>query len=155
MIRAKNNVSDVLTRKKSIYCTNSKTGGQRKWCCYFHCQDSFCYGTKVNLDDYFVFKKCWTLSLYRDLTCSELGNICQIITVEVEQFFIIDLFNCSWTMIIAIIVNMLVFFMQIFHSTILSFSSRTFFDFSGDFFSLSFFIFEWSLLPSLWSKACC
>ena len=41
--------------------------------------------------------------------------------------------------------------MQIFRLRILRFYSRTFFDFSSDFFTLSFFNFEWSLLP--WSKA--
>ena len=48
-----------------------------------------------------------------------------------------------------------VFLMQIFCLTIFRFSSRIFFDFSGDFFTLSFFIFQWSLLLSLRSKACC
>ena len=63
--------------------------------------------------------------------------------------------NCSWTKFMAIIVIVLVFFMQIFRLTILRFSSGTFFDFSSDFFTPSLFIFEWSLLLSLWSKACC
>ena len=65
------------------------------------------------------------------------------------------LFNCSWTKFIAIIVNVLVFFMQIFLVTVLRFSSRTFFDFWSDFLTLSCFIFEWSLFLSLRSKACC
>ena len=63
-------------------------------------------------------------------------------------------FNCSWTKFITIIVNVLNFFMQIFGLIILRFSSRTLFDFSFDFFTHLFVIFEWSLLHSLRSKAC-
>ena len=51
---------------------------------------------------------------------------------------------CILSKFIAIIVNLCVFFMQIFRMTILRFSSRTFFDFSSDIFTLSFFIFLWT-----------
>ena len=54
--------------------------------------------------------------------------------------------NYSWTKFIAIIVNLLVFLMQIFLLIIFRFSSGNLFDFSSDFFELSFFSFEWSLL---------
>ena len=61
---------------------------------------------------------------------------------------IYDLFNCSWTKFIAIIVNVLVFFMQIFRLTILRFS-RTFFDFSRLFhaFVLHFWVISIALTP--------
>ena len=39
-------------------------------------------------------------------------------------------FNCSWTKFMEIMVNVLVFFVQIFRLTIFRFSSRTFFEFS-------------------------
>ena len=69
-----------------------------------------------------------------------------------------SILNCSLTKFvkfIAIIINVLVFFMQILRMSILLCSSRTFFDFSSDFFTLSFTIFERSLLLSLRSKSCC
>ena len=54
-----------------------------------------------------------------------------------------------------IILNVLVFFYANFCLNVFRFSFRTFFDFVSDFFLLSFFIFEGSLLLSLRNKACC